>query len=143
MKNDYLIVHKSILSPCYEQVLRVRELIETEKMSVSDACKLEGISRSTFYKYKDFLFSPGNYYGKKIILAVKVNNNPGSLSAVLDCIAVNNGNIVTIHQDTPIHNYAYITTTVDILEMNISLMELLDKIKQIPIVANVRLVAVE
>lgn len=143
MKNDYLIVHKSILSPCFEQVLNVRELIETEKMSVSDACKHEEISRSTYYKYKDYLYSPSTYYGKKIILSVKVNNNPGSLSAVLDCIATNYGNIVTIHQDTPIHNYAYITTTVDILQMKISLKELLDKINEIPIVASVRLVAVE
>ena len=143
MKNDYLIVHKSVLPNSYEDVVMAKELIEIEKISVSDACKKMNISRSTFYKYKDFVYSPSNYYGKKIILSVKVDNNPGSLSAVLDCIAKNSGYIVTIHQDTPIHNYAYITTTVDILQMEISLKELLDKIDEIPIVASVRLVAVE
>ena len=143
MKNDYLIVHKSVLPESFEDVVMAKELIEIEKISVSDACKKMNISRSTIYKYKDFVYSPSNYYGKKIILSVKVDNNPGSLSAVLDCIAKNSGNIVTIHQDTPIHNYAYITTTVDIMQMEISLKELLDKIDEIPIVASVKLVAVE
>ena len=143
MKNDYLIVHKSVLPDSFEDVVMAKELIEIEKISVSDACKKMNISRSTFYKYKDFVYSPSHYYGKKIILSVKVDNNPGSLSAVLDCIAKNSGNIVTIHQDTPIRNYAYITTTVDILQMEISLKELLDKIGEIPIVASVKLVAVE
>ncbi len=143
MNNDYLIVHRSILPACYEKVINVRELIATEKLSVSEACKCEDISRSTYYKYKDFLYSPSAYYGKKIILSVKVNNDPGSLSAVLNCIAVNNGNIVTINQEAPIHNYAYITTTVDVLQMEIPLKELIEKINNIKCVVSVKLVAVE
>ena len=39
MKNDYLIVHKSVLPDSYEEVVMAKELIEIEKISVSDACK--------------------------------------------------------------------------------------------------------
>ena len=54
--NDYYIIHKSILPTYYEDIIKTRELINDLKISVSDACKANGISRSTYYKYKDYIF---------------------------------------------------------------------------------------
>lgn len=143
MNKGYLMVHKSILPSCYEKVIRVRELIEKEKFSVSDACKKEEISRSTFYKYKDYIFTPTVYYDKRILIAVKVINKPGSLSIVLNHIADNKGNIITISQETPIHDFAYITISVDTSNMTISLKKMLENIKDLKNVASVKLIAVE
>ena len=59
--NEYFIVHKSILPDYYELIIQAREMINDKKYSISDACKLLNISRSTYYKYKDFfLFLPNN-----------------------------------------------------------------------------------
>ena len=54
--NEYYIVHKSILPTYFDQVIKTREQINNKKISVSDACKANGISRSTYYKYKDYIF---------------------------------------------------------------------------------------
>ena len=48
--NEYFIVHKSILPDYYELIIQAREMINDKKYSISDACKLLNISRSTYYK---------------------------------------------------------------------------------------------
>ena len=55
MLDNYLIIHKSILPEYYEKVLEARHLLEEGKAKdVSQAVKEVGISRSTYYKYKDY-----------------------------------------------------------------------------------------
>ena len=59
MKGKYLIVDKSILPDYFEKVIEVRNLLRDGKFqNVSEAVKEVGISRSTYYKYKDFIFLP-------------------------------------------------------------------------------------
>ena len=59
MLSNYLIVHKSILPEYYEKVLECRRLMESGKVrEVSQAVRQIGISRSTYYKYKDYIFEP-------------------------------------------------------------------------------------
>ena len=54
MLDNYLIIHKSILPDYYDKVLEVRRLLESGTVrEVSQAVKQVGISRSTYYKYKD------------------------------------------------------------------------------------------
>ena len=36
--SEYLIVHKSILPPYFEQVIAARELINNQKINICDAC---------------------------------------------------------------------------------------------------------
>ena len=61
MKGKYLIVDKSILPDYFEKVIEVRNLLRDGKFqNVSEAVKEVGISRSTYYKYKDFIFSPSD-----------------------------------------------------------------------------------
>ena len=55
MDNDCFIVHKSVLPDFYEKVLQIKEEVKTGK-KINLACKEAGISRSTFYKYKDYLY---------------------------------------------------------------------------------------
>ena len=51
MNSEYLIVHKSVLPDCYERVVRARELIRTGAVrEVSEAARMVGISRRTYYK---------------------------------------------------------------------------------------------
>ena len=66
MPSSYLIVHKSILPDYYEKVLECRRLMESGKVrEVSQAVKQVGISRSTYYKYKDFIFEPSDLTGSR------------------------------------------------------------------------------
>ena len=64
MLENYLIVHKSILPDYYEKVLQARKLMDSGKVrEVSQAVKQVGISRSTYYKYKDYIFEPSDAAG--------------------------------------------------------------------------------
>lgn len=141
--NDYLIVHKSILPDYFESVVKARDMILEEQESVSNACRRVNISRSTYYKYKDYVFVPSSQYGKRVIMQFTVDNEHGILSSILNCVACQSGNIIAIHQETPIRNRAYVTITIDIMEMDISMNELIEKLKQLKGVINVELVAVE
>lgn len=143
MTNDYYIVHKSILPDYFEKVIKARDLILEENESVSNACKKFNISRSTFYKYKDFVFEPSNKYGKKVLLHFTLENVQGILSSILNKVAIEKGNIIAIHQEAPIRNRAYVTITIDVLDMKISLNEFLDKLRSMNGIINIDLVAVE
>ncbi|MCF0116236.1 MAG: hypothetical protein HUJ56_12875, partial [Erysipelotrichaceae bacterium] len=57
MSSDYLIIHKSVLPDYFLKVIEVKKALEERKYAnISDAVKAVGISRSTYYKYKDYVF---------------------------------------------------------------------------------------
>lgn len=142
MNDEYLVVHKSVLPDNFEKVIKTRELIN-ENYSVSDACKEVGLSRSTYYKYKDFVFRPTSRYVKKAIMSLKLLDEKGVLSNILNFVAENKGNILAINQEMPIHNIAFVTITLDVVDMDISLSQLLDKLRDVKEVMDALLVAVE
>ena len=55
--NSFLIVDKRILPDYYQKVVETRRLLSSGQVKeVSAAVRMTGISRSTYYKYKDFIF---------------------------------------------------------------------------------------
>lgn len=143
MKDDYVIVSKKIMPKSYEGVLQAKHLIEVEGYSVSDACKMAKISRGSYYKYQDLIFKKKNTDEKKAAILIKAINIKGVLSEVLNIISKENGNILTINQDMPIHNIAHITTTIDIRFMSLDIKELISRIKSVENIKNVELLSIE
>lgn len=143
MVSEFLMIHKNVLPPCYEQVVKAVRLVEQDGKSVSDVCKETGISRSTFYKYKDKVFELSGNLGRKAIISFRTENEKGVLSNILNEIANFNGNILTINQDMPIHNVAYITITLETDELAISVYELISGLRKVPKVKDVNLLAFE
>ena len=82
MANDFIVIHKKVLPEYFEKVLDIKELINQGE-NVSDACKKVGLARSTFYKYKDFVSMPEKNIEKKILLSLKLVDEPGTLLEVL------------------------------------------------------------
>ena len=83
---------------------------------MQEAAELTGISRSSFYKYKDDIFPfHEEAKGKTITFIIQMDDEPGLLSNVLQTIARFSGNILTIHQSIPINGVATLTLSVDIL----------------------------
>ena len=75
-----------------------------------------GISRSSFYKYKDDIFPfHEETRGKTLTFIISMDDEPGLLSSVLQMIAQYHGNILTIHQSIPISGVATLTLSVAIL----------------------------
>lgn len=145
MLDNYLIIHKSILPEYYEKVIRARRLLEDGKVrEVSQAVKQVGISRSTYYKYKDFILEPTDIAGgRKAVLSMVLTHEQGVLSALLLCISEAGGSVLTITQSLPIRGKASVTISLDISNMSCSLTELLEKTERTSGVEQARLVAVE
>lgn len=143
MKNDYLVVHKSVVPDNFLAVIETRKLIESGKYSISEACKKMNISRGTFYKYKDYVFLASNELGKKAILSFGLEDEKGILSNLLNTIANEGGNILAINQEMPINHMAYVIITVDIIELSSSVDNLLETIANLKGVKSAKLIAME
>ena len=141
MLKDYLIVHRSILPDYYDKVLEVRRLMESGKVKeVSQAVKQVGISRSTYYKYKDYIYEPSSMSeGRKAVLSMMLNHEPGTLSALLTRISDAGFSVLTITQSLPIHNRASVTISLEMSLESTPLNQLLSSIEELSGVENVRL----
>jgi len=145
MKGDYLIVHKKILPMYYEKVLEARNLLESgAERDVSAAVRAVGISRSTYYKYKDYIYSPDSgEMGRKAVISMLLSHEIGVLSTALNRLSGLNVNVLTISQNIPIRDIASVLMTLDVSQMNISVEETTRILGEIPGVENVSLVAIE
>ena len=102
----YYLVRKKAVPEVLLKVVEAKALLETEKVSsVQEATDAVGISRSSFYKYKDDILEFHDHaQGTTITLTFQMDDEPGLLSDVLKIIADFRGNILTIHQSIPINN---------------------------------------
>ena len=142
MFSDFLIVHKKILPEYVNRVLEARALLDSHQCrSVSDAVQKVGISRSTYYKYKDCVFEPSKDVGWKFTLALYMTDTQGILSKVLDKLKDHNTSIITIHQDIPINGVAHVMITLNGMDMTVSVDTLIFKLKAIEGIQDVSLVA--
>ena len=145
MFKDYPIVEKSALPDYFLKVVEARRLLESGLYTqVVDAVHAAGISRSTYYKYKDKILEPSQLtVGRKATLTLLLNHRAGLLSKVLGAISACNANILTINQTLPIHGKASIMLSIDLSQLNRSLDAMTDDLNAIDGVEQVRLLAVE
>lgn len=141
----YYIISEKVLPEIFKRVLSVKEtLMNGNTKDVIEAVKNEGISRSTYYKYKDYIYPMDEtIYSKKITLVVLLSHEAGTLSKVLDCIAYNKGNVITINQDIPINMAANVTITLDVSHLEVEIKGLLVKLRELDNVVSVKLLAME
>ena len=144
-KEKYYIVNDRSLPDVFKKVVEVKELLRLEKCKdITEAIKRVGISRSTYYKYKDDIsFMDSGLKTKKVTLLISISHKTGTLSKVLDCIAFYKGNILTINQDIPINSAANVNVTIDISNMEKTITHLATRLNTLSNVISVRLLASE
>lgn len=145
MSRNLLLVDKKILPDFFEKVILARQLIVSgEVKEVSEACKRVTISRSTYYKYKDYVFMPEEMgTSRKAIMSLLLNHQHGVLSDVLHCISDHETNIITISQTVPIRDKASVILTLDIQNLNIGIGDLLIELRDRYGVEKVNLIDIE
>ena len=145
MNDQYLYVERSALPDYFEKVVQARNLLESGVCAqVSEAVRRAGISRSTFYKYKDRVIEPAQMdFGHKASLMLTLAHEAGNLSRVLSVVSNFHGNILTITQSLPVHGKASIMLTLDTVNMAQSVERMLEAPQNIQGVEKVRLLAVE
>ena len=115
-KSKYFVVRQKALPEVLLKVVEAKKLLESERaMTVQDATEKVGISRSSFYKYKDDIFPfYDNTKGKTITIVTQMDDEQGLLADVLHIIANYKANILTIHQSIPVNNVASLTLSVEV-----------------------------
>lgn len=141
----FLIIDSTILPPVYEKVVEAKELLRTGKAKgITDAVKQLDISRSTFYKYKDYVFNVSQgMIGNKATISFLLNHETGILSSILNTMAEKNANILTISQDIPINKIANVSITIELSNINVEIETLLELLKNIKEVVKAELLAIE
>ena len=145
INNKYLLVDKEILPAYYEKVIEARSLLSSGKVKdVSEAAKSVGISRSTYYKYKDFVFATNSdTEGRKAIISFTLAHKPGILSEVLGALSERGANILTITQNLPVNSKAHVVLTLDVSALNQDITLMIKDINSIVGVSGTKLIAVE
>jgi len=129
----YYIVEGSVLPDVFKRVVEVKKLLESdERLPVNSACQKVGISRSTYYKYKDSVYEfYENRKAKIVTFSFHVQHEPGILSHILEIIADSKANILTINQNIPMNGIALIVISVETLNMNKSVEDMINEIRDL------------
>ena len=145
MLKSYLIIERTALPDYFLKVVEARKLLENGVCDqVSEAVRRVGISRSTYYKYKDRIIEPSELnIGHKATLMLTLTHEAGNLSRVLNEVSSFGANILTITQSLPLHGTASIMISLDTNKMEHAIEQLIDDLQRLEGVEKVRLLAVE
>ena len=116
-KKKYYVVRERAVPEVLLKVVEAKRLLESNRVAtVQEAAEKTGISRSSFYKYKDDIFPfHDQAKGRTVTFILQMDDKPGILSDILRTVAEFRGNILTIHQSIPINGIATLTLSVEIL----------------------------
>ncbi len=129
----FFLVDSIILPEVFAKVIEVKKILSLGRVkTVNDAVKEVGISRSAFYKYKDYVFP---FYetsrGKVITLFFVVEDFSGILSSIINKIAAANANILTINQNIPINGLADVTISIETFDMKEDIQNMMNEIGRV------------
>jgi len=127
----YFVVTQKAVPEVLLKVIEAKRLLESERvLTIQDAVDAVGISRSSFYKYKNDIFQfHDNSQGTTITITFQMDDEPGLLSDVLKTIADYHANILTIHQSIPINGIASLSLSIQILEKTGNISRMLEQME--------------
>ena len=128
----YFVVTKKAVPEVLLKVVETKQLLAANRgMTIQEAAQKTGISRSSFYKYKDDIFPfHENEKGQTVTLVIQLDDTPGAMAELLGKVAKYQANILTIHQSIPINKVATITLSVEVLAGTGNLSDMVEEMEQ-------------
>ena len=144
-ESDYFVVRTKALPTVLKKVVEVKSLLESEKgISIAEATDRAGISRSSFYKYKEDIFP---FYdstkGKTVTLVIQMRDELGYLSKICSKISEYRANILTIHQSIPINSIVTLTVSIEVREDTSDINTMIREIEEWPNIQYVKILSQE
>lgn len=130
---SFVLVQLHMLPEAIRQTLQAKKLLESgEVETVQEAVERVGISRSSFYKYKDAVF-PFNAMSNKTILTISMilKHRAGVLSSVLQFLAQAGANVLTINQTIPLQGEATVSMSVDTSHVKQDFDQIMQELNQL------------
>ena len=144
-QTKYFVLKQKAVPEVLLKVVQAKRLIESERaMTVQEATEQVGISRSSFYKYKDDIFPfYDNAKGRTITLVLQMDDERGLLSDILHIVAVYKANILTIHQSIPVNNVASLTLSVEVRPDTGNISRMVEEMEEQKGIHHVKIIARE
>lgn len=144
-RTTYFVLKEKAVPEVLLKVVEAKRLIDSGKVeSVQEATDAVGISRSSFYKYKDDIFPfRENQKGQTVTMVIQLEDIPGLLSVVLKTIAEFHANVLTIHQSIPVHGIASLSLSIDVFPQTGDVAVLADRIEALDGIDFVKILARE
>lgn len=142
-KHPFYVIDGNVLPEVFLKVVEAKKLLEKDKMlTVQEVTERIGISRSSFYKYKDAIF-PFYEKGKSqaITVLIHLQDEAGRLSDVLNFIAEAGGNVLTINQMIPMNGIAIINLCIQTSHMEMGVEGLMEKLQRLDGVNEIQVLA--
>ena len=144
-QTKYFVLKQKAVPEVLLKVVQAKRLIESERaMTVQEVTERVGISRSSFYKYKDDIFPfYDNAKGRTITLVLQMDDERGLLSDILHIVAVYKANILTIHQSIPVNNVASLTLSVEVRPDTGNISRMVEEMEEQKGIHHVKIIARE
>ena len=144
-KKKYFVVRERAVPEVLLKVVEAKKLLDSGKVdTVQDAAERTGISRSSFYKYKDDIFPfHENEKGQTVTMVIQMDDTPGLLAELLREAAKYRANILTIHQSIPINGKGVLTVSVDIVDMETDVSAMIESVEKLDNITYVKIIAKE
>lgn len=144
-ESKYYVIRKKAVPEVLLKVVEVQKMLDADPgMTVQEASSKVGISRSSYYKYKDDIFPfYDNRKGRNITCVIEMRDCPGIISTILNVFAKYHTNILTIHQSIPINGIGVLTLSVDILSITTDVSAMLTEVERLERIINVKIIARE
>lgn len=115
---EFYIVRKRAVPEVLQKVVEANKLLASGRArTVNEAAELAGISRSSYYKFKnDIEEFHDSMTGTTLTLSCEINDETGLLADLLQIIAQCRANILTIHQSIPTSGVAAVSLSLQIRE---------------------------
>lgn len=141
----FYMVRGRALPDVFLKVVEVSNLLDSGKAKkIQEAIEQVGISRSTYYKYKDDIYPVHEkIQGKTITFSMEMEDRPGLLSNVVRIVAESRANILSIHQSIPVNHTALVTLSVMVLPITGDVEELFERIAGAEGIFNLKIVSAE
>ncbi|TCP68601.1 ACT domain-containing protein [Baia soyae] len=140
-----VLVRYNQLPEVIQKTLEAKRLVETgEVETVQQAVAKVGLSRSSYYKYRDSIFPFQSLNQSKMVtLVFLLKDQAGVLSQVLSFLAGMGVNILTIHQTIPLQGEASVSMSVDLTSLVSDLEDLVNRLRGMKGVQRVTVIGVE
>ncbi len=135
----FLLVDSRVLPQVILRTMQAKTLLQTgEVKTVSAAVKTAGLSRTTFYKYRQAVLPyDAETAGRTVTVHLVLRHGTGAISRVLDGFTRAGANILTVNQSIPSGGFAHasVSARLDRLSMPLrkflTLLEAVDGVERI------------
>ncbi|MGD3154865.1 ACT domain-containing protein [Staphylococcus warneri] len=140
----FYLIREDVLPESVIKTLKIKDALKNNsELSIYDAVKQYGLSRSAFYKYRETIFPVDEKLldHREFTLILYVNDIVGMLAQVLNTISQLQLSVLTIHQSVPMNDKATITLSINASSSDLMIDDVVIALREIEHVSKVELIS--